>query len=38
MDDVVGVAAGDTATIALTRDGALWQFDGGAAPRRLALR
>ena len=34
--DVTGVAAGDTATIARTRAGALWQWDGGGAPRRLA--
>ena len=38
MDDVVAVAAGDTATLVLTRDGALWQVDGDAAPRRLSLR
>jgi len=33
---VRAVAAGDTATIALGDDGALWQWDGGGKPRRLA--
>jgi len=33
---VRAVAAGDTATIAIDGDGALWQWDGGGKPRRLA--
>jgi hypothetical protein len=36
---VSDVAAGDTVTLARTRDGALWQWDAGGkqAPRRLSL-
>jgi hypothetical protein len=30
------VAAGDTVTLALDRDGGLWQWDGGFGPRRVA--
>lgn len=37
MERVTAVAAGDTATIALDADGALWQWDAGRGPRRLAL-
>jgi alpha-tubulin suppressor-like RCC1 family protein len=37
MDRVAAVAAGDSATIVLVADGAVWQWDGGAGPRRLAL-
>ena len=32
------LAVGDSATIARTADGSLWQWDGGAGPRRLTLR
>lgn len=31
------IAAGDSATLALGADGVLWQWDGGAGPRRLQL-
>jgi len=34
-DGVLAAAAGDSATLALTADGALWQWDDGAGPRRL---
>ncbi len=37
LDRVIAVAAGDTATIARTADGALWQWDGSAVARRLSL-
>ena len=36
--DVVAVAAGDSATIALDAAGALWQWDAGRGPRRLTPR
>lgn len=37
MQRVSAVAAGDTATLAVTsEEGALWQWDGGGTPRRLA--
>ena len=38
LGDVVAVAAGDSATIARTADGTLWQWDGDQAPRRLAFQ
>jgi hypothetical protein len=40
LGNVKAVAAGDSATIARTTDGALWQWDDGARtpPRRLTLR
>jgi alpha-tubulin suppressor-like RCC1 family protein len=38
MERVRAVAAGDTATIVISEDGALWQWDGGKGPRRIELR
>ena len=38
FDGVAEVAAGDTATLALTRGGELWQWEaGGRGPRRVPL-
>jgi alpha-tubulin suppressor-like RCC1 family protein len=37
MERVRAVAAGDSATVALDADGALWQWDAGRGPRRLVL-
>lgn len=35
LEAVLATAAGHSATLALDADGALWQWDGGGAPRRL---
>ena len=37
-EQVTAVAAGDTATIARTADGTLWQWDKGGVARRLVLK
>jgi alpha-tubulin suppressor-like RCC1 family protein len=37
FDGVAEVAAGDTETLALTQGGALWQWERGAGPTRVAL-
>jgi alpha-tubulin suppressor-like RCC1 family protein len=35
LDDVVGVAAGSDISIALTRDGSLWQWRTGQRPAKI---
>ena len=37
MDGVVAVAAGNTVTIARTKDGTVWQWNGNGPPRRLEI-